>query len=226
MNKITWILLLGVALFGIALVSASPTQVVKDGDIVKVNYILRLADGNVYDSTIGREPLEVTLGQGTLLSSFEAELVGMRVGESKTFSLMPDQAYGEYRPELVGTLNRSQLAENLEPKVGKQVQTEFRDGTPAIAYITSFTDTTVTLDANHPLAGQILTFKVQLLAIGNHLTPASSNQTARNWLWLALGASAITGAFIFFSMRERQFSTTKKKRAGTLVRERHHAHSR
>jgi len=217
-------MLLGVVLVGAAfLMSASPKQVVRDGDSVTIDYTLRLADGTVFDTSIGREPLNATLGEGTLLASFERELLGMRVGETRAFSLTPDQAYGEYRPEMVGTLDRSQFAEDFELKVGKQVRTEFRDGTPAIAYITSFTDTTVTLDANHPLAGQLLKFEVQLIAIRNNTASAVSNQAIRNSPWLGVAAAALMGMVVFFSMRKRQPSTITKKRTNVLLKQRRHA---
>jgi FKBP-type peptidyl-prolyl cis-trans isomerase 2 len=219
LNKFNWMFLLGAAIFGVALVIPLGEQVVKEGDTVTIHYTITLEDGTLYDSTIGENPLKVTLGQGTLLPSFEGEVIGMHVRESKEFTLPPEKAYGQYRPDLVGTLNRSQLAENLEPEVGKEVQTEFHDGTPVRAVIISFTDTTVTLDANHPLAGQTLTFDVELMAIGNNTTPARTNQTMPGWLILT--AVVAVAGFSFFKTRRLQLVVPAKSNRVRISRQKY-----
>lgn len=213
MVKPSWIiLLLGVAFLGIALMIPSARQVVREGDSVTINYTLTVKGEVVYDSSIGSEPLEVTLGQGTLLPAFEEELIGMRIGDTRHIILPPEKAYGNYRPEMIGTFDRSRLPEGVEPEIGKQIQANLKDGTQVIAVITSFTDTTVTLDANHPLAGQTLNFDVELLGIGNNRTSAAPGRTTMiGWLMLALVAAA--AGFLLFKTRHPQPVTAAKRSA-------------
>jgi peptidylprolyl isomerase len=199
--KPSWIMLLGIAFLGVALILPSAKQRVRTGDRVTMDFTLTLEDGTVYDSSIGQDPLQVIVGQGQLLPAFEDELAGMRVGESKTFTLPPEKAYGNYRPEMIGTFDRSMLPEGMEPEIGKQIQAKLKDGTQLVAVITSFTDTSVTLDANHPLAGQTLTFDIELLGIGNIITPASPYPTILGWLILASGAMV----FAFRNLRHRDW---------------------
>jgi len=198
-----WMLLLGIGLFGVALVIPSAKQAVTQADTVTVNYALKLEDGTVYYSSIGHEPLNAALGQGKLLPAFEEELIGMHVGETKTFTLPPEKAYGNYRPEMVGTFDRSRLPEGVEPEIGKQIQANLKDGTQTIAVIVSFTDTTVTLDANHPLAGETLIFDVDLLAIGEDSVTGKANSLMVTRRWLPeVGLLALV--FVFFRRLSRK----------------------
>ena len=201
MIKKIWPILLGILLLGVAGAIILTAKKVKAGDSITISYTLTLDDGTVYYTSPGDKPLKATLGKSILLPSFEEQLIGMRVGESKTFTLPPDKAYGWYRPDLVGTLDRSWLPEGVEPKVGKQLETELRDGTKAIAVITDFTETTLTLDANHPLVGQNLTFSIELLEIGENPTMINrNNSTVLSSILFALGA-LILGLVIFSRMR-------------------------
>jgi peptidylprolyl isomerase len=218
--------LLGCALVIIAMVSVSPRQVVRGGDTVTVNYTITLEDGTVYDSTSGREPLKVTLGKGVLLPNFEKQLIGMQIGKSRKFTLSPEKAYGQPRPDLVGTVARDWLPENIEPQVGKQLQTELKDGTPVLAVITAFDDATITLDANHPLAGQTLTFSVELMAIGNQTTSTSANQTPRYLLIIALGALLIGAAYVFTNIRKQQALVPLKRGARAMYKKHPRVHYR
>ena len=137
----------------------------KDGDTVQVHYTGKLQDGTVFDTSVGSEPLEFTVGQGRLIPGFEQAVIGMQVGESKTVTIPVDQAYGPRRDDMVLEVDRYELPEGLEPEIGMQLQMNQGDGSTIIVTIINVSDTTVTLDANSPLAGQDLTFDIELIEI-------------------------------------------------------------
>jgi len=138
----------------------------KTGDIVKVHYTGKLQDGTVFDTSEGSDPLEFTLGQGQLIPGFEQAVTGMKLGESKTVTISPDQAYGPRRNDLVQVVPRDRLAKDLKPEVGMQLQTTSTDGSSMIITITEVSETTITVDANSPLAGEVLTFDIKLVGVG------------------------------------------------------------
>ena len=135
---------------------------VKNGDTVKVHYTGTLADGTVFDSSLEREPLEFTLGEGQLIPGFEKTVLGMSAGESRTVTIPAEEAYGPYREEMVLEVPRTQLPADMQPQVGMQLQVGEEQGEGMLVQITQVTDTNITLDANHPLAGKDLTFNIQL----------------------------------------------------------------
>ncbi len=137
----------------------------KKGDTVRVHYTGTLEDGTVFDTSINRDPLEFTIGEGRLIPGFEQAVVGMNPGESKTERISADQAYGPHLKELVMEVDKRQLPPGLSPEVGQQLQIRHDDGRTTPVTITEVTDTTITLDANHPLAGKDLIFHIQLLEI-------------------------------------------------------------
>jgi len=206
MMKKTWLLLLGILLLGAVLASGCAARQAKDGDTVKLNYTLTLEDGTVYGTSVGGEPLQVTLGKGALIPGFEEAVVGMRIGDTQTITLPPEEAYGLRRPELVDIVSRSMLPEGVEPVVGGQLEATAKDGTPLMVVITEFTDTTVTVDANPPLAGRTLTFEIELVAIGENVAASDrARQTSLSWLLLAPAALALAAglAFVYFRSRRR-----------------------
>ncbi len=138
----------------------------KNGDTVKVNYTGRLSDGTVFDSTDNREPLQFKLGEDRLITGFEEAVMGMTPGESKTVELPPDEAYGPRRDEMVVEIDRGNIPDEMDPKVGQRLQLQRRDGQPVEATVTQVTASNVIVDANHPLAGCRLTFEIQLLDVG------------------------------------------------------------
>ena len=138
----------------------------RNGDTVKIHYTGRLTDGTVFDTSVGSEPLEFTLGQGQIISGFEQAVIGMEVGETKTVTIPVDQAYGPHRDEMILEVGRDELPENLEPKVGMQLQMNQGDDGIMIVTITDVSEMTIKVDANHPLAGQDLTFDIELVDIG------------------------------------------------------------
>ncbi|MCL6435877.1 MAG: peptidylprolyl isomerase [Leptolyngbyaceae cyanobacterium HOT.MB2.61] len=138
----------------------------KHGDTVKVHYTGKLDDGTVFDSSTNREPLEFTIGAGNIIPGFEKAVVGMAQGESKTEVIPTEQAYGPYMEEMVVTIDRQQMPAEIEPEVGQQLHIQQPDGQLLPVMVTDVSDSTVTLDANHPLAGENLTFDIQLVEIG------------------------------------------------------------
>ena len=136
------------------------------GDTVKVHYTGTLEDGTVFDTSVGGEPLAFTLGQGLVIPGFEEAVTGLKVGESKTVDIPAEQAYGEYRDDLILVVPREQLPEGLEVEVGQQLQVSQADGSYIVVTITEVSETTITVDANHRLAGQNLTFEIELVEIG------------------------------------------------------------
>ena len=137
----------------------------KDGNTVKVHYTGKLDDGTIFDTSAEREPLEFTLGEGTLIPGFEEAVKGMQVGQSKVVNIPADQAYGQRRDELVMIIDQAQLPKDLEPEVGQRLQMQQVDGRTAVVIITEVAETTITVDANHPLAGKDLTFDLKLVEI-------------------------------------------------------------
>jgi peptidylprolyl isomerase len=137
----------------------------KKGDKVKVHYTGRLNDGTVFDSSKDREPLEFQLGQGELIPGFEHAVDGMTPGETKTIDISADQAYGQHREELIQKVPRQQFPTDIEFQVGQRFQIGQQEEQPMIVQVTEVTESNITLDGNHPLAGKNLTFDIELLGI-------------------------------------------------------------
>ena len=131
---------------------------------VVVNYVGKLQDGSIFDSSLveGRTPLEVQLGQGQLIPGFENGLIGMEVGDKKMLEIEPDQAYGLRNEELIIEIEKTKVPENVE--VGMMLQT-FGPMGPSIVKVIEIKDDTIVIDANHPLAGEKLTFELELMGI-------------------------------------------------------------
>ena len=136
-----------------------------DGNTVKVHYTGTLEDGTTFDTSVGREPLEFTLGAGKMIPGFEKAVYGLAIGESKTVTILAEEAYGPYRTDLVTIVEREQLPTGLEPEVGQQLQAQQTDGSTAMVIVTDVSETTITIDANHFLAGKDLTFEIKLVEI-------------------------------------------------------------
>ena len=137
----------------------------RSGDTITVHYTGRLADGRVFDSSEGREPLELTVGEGEVIPGFEHALTQMEPGEERTVTIPADEAYGPHRPELMVSVDRAELPDHIQPEVGQQLQVRADDGHTAIVTVAEVSDGQVTLDANHPLAGEDLTFDLRLVEV-------------------------------------------------------------
>lgn len=145
--------------------TVTSTATAQVGDTVKVHYTGTLDDGSVFDTSIGRDPLQFTLGEGQMIPGFEQGVLGMQLGETKTVKITADQAYGQYYEDMVWEIGRDQLPAGIEPEVGQQLQASEPNGQIIIVTIIEVSESNVTVDANHPLAGKDLTFEIQLVEI-------------------------------------------------------------
>ena len=137
----------------------------KAGDTVRVHYTGTFDDGAVFDSSLEGQPLEFTVGEGDVIPGFEKAVDGMNEGETRTISIPPDEAYGTHRDDLVAVVGREQLPSEIEPAVGMVLEMSSEDGIVTNVTITEIGDDTVTLDANHELAGKKLNFEITLVEI-------------------------------------------------------------
>jgi len=136
----------------------------KSGDIVRVRYRGTLEDGTEFDSSEGRDPLEFKLGEGMVISGFDNAVMGMKVGESKDILIPVEEAYGPHRTDLVLDVERSNLPAGLDPEIGDELELE-QNGNEFTVRVTLTTADTITLDANHALAGKALNFNIELVEI-------------------------------------------------------------
>ncbi len=138
----------------------------KNGDLVRVHYTGRLDDGNVFDtSRDGGEPLEFTVGAGQVIPGFDDGVRGMSIGESKTIEIESDDAYGPHREGLVASIERERAKFPFEPQVGMNLLMPLPEDQQLEVVVTEVTDTHVTVDGNHPLAGKKLIFDLELVSI-------------------------------------------------------------
>lgn len=137
---------------------------IKNGDTVKVHYTGSLPDGTVFDSSREREPLEFVMGRKMLIPGFEAAVMGKDVGDRVTAHIPPDQGYGNADPELVFDVDRANVPAEITPEVGMRLQLSSEEGTMDVT-VTEVGEDTVTLDANHPLAGKTLTFDIEVISV-------------------------------------------------------------
>lgn len=140
-------------------------QQVKNGDKVKVHYHGRLTTGETFDSSAGREPLEFEVGSGMVIKGFDDGVTGMKVGEKKTINIPADDAYGQKNQEMIIEYPREQFPPHIELKVGEQLVMSSGSGQQFQVKIAEIKDDVVLLDANHPLAGEDLTFDLELVEI-------------------------------------------------------------
>ena len=138
----------------------------KQGDTVKIHYKGTLDDGTEFDSSEGREPLEFELGSGMVIPGFDNAVDGMTVGDSKNVRIESGDAYGERHEQLIQEVPKTALPPEMEPEVGMALPSQAPDGQVMNLVVTAVSETTITVDANHPLAGQALTFDIELVSIG------------------------------------------------------------
>jgi peptidylprolyl isomerase len=140
-------------------------QKAEHGDTVVVHYTGTLDGGQVFDSSRGRDPLEFQIGAGQVIPGFDRAVNGLTVGESREVRLEPEEAYGQPQDDLIIDVPPDQFPAEMDPAVGQQVQVQVAPGQSQVARITAVDDDAVRLDLNHPLAGQALTFDVELVAV-------------------------------------------------------------
>lgn len=138
---------------------------VKPGDTVRFHYTGKLADGTQFDSSAGRDPLEVTVGSGQIIPGLDAALPGLGLGDKTRVEIPSDQAYGPFNPAAQQTIPRDNIPDNIPLELGMQLQMQAPSGQVVQVVVAEITDTEVTLDGNHPLAGKDLIFDIELVAI-------------------------------------------------------------
>ena len=138
---------------------------VKENDTVKVHYTGKLTNGQIFDSSLQREPLEVALGQGQLIPGFEKGLIDMAVNEKKTITIDKKEAYGEVNESLFQKISKSQLPDDLKPEVGMGLVGSNAEGQQQQFRVAKVEENDIILDANHPLAGQDLVFDLEVVEI-------------------------------------------------------------
>lgn len=136
-----------------------------EGDTVRIHYTGRLDDGTVFDSSEGRDPLEFKLGTGQVIKGFDDAVQGMEAGDRKTVTVPFVDAYGPHRQEFVIDVQRGELPAGLDPEVGQQLQMTTKDGNAFPVRVAETAEDSIRLDANHPLAGQDLTFELHLVDV-------------------------------------------------------------
>ncbi|MDO7136702.1 MULTISPECIES: FKBP-type peptidyl-prolyl cis-trans isomerase [Algibacter] len=138
---------------------------VKENNTVKVNYTGKLTDGQVFDSSVGKEPVEFTLGQGQLIPGFEKGLIDMKVNEKKTITIAKEEAYGEINANLIQEVQKSELPQEMAPEVGMGLVSKSPDGQEFNLVVVEVKEESIVVDGNHPLAGKDLVFDLEVLEI-------------------------------------------------------------
>jgi peptidylprolyl isomerase len=163
MFKISYIVLAVIFTIGVMITGCNAAGA-KVGDQVQVHYTGTLADGTVFDSSAGRDPLEFTIGSGQVIPGFDEAVKGMKVGEKKTVTIPADEAYGPHLDDMLVEVPRDKLPSDQTPEVGQRLVVVQQDGTQRIVTIAGFSENnTVIIDTNHPLAGEDLTFEIELV---------------------------------------------------------------
>ena len=142
---------------------------VKKGDTVKVHYHGKLTNGETFDSSSGREPLEFKVGEGSVIKGFDEGVLGMKVGEKRTIEIQVEDAYGPKNEEMKISFPKERLPEDMNPEVGMQLTMSNGSGQNFRVTVTEIKDDAVVLDANHPLAGEDLIFDIELVDISGGL---------------------------------------------------------
>ncbi|MGM0598353.1 MAG: FKBP-type peptidyl-prolyl cis-trans isomerase [Candidatus Rifleibacteriota bacterium] len=137
----------------------------KSGDLVFVHYTGKFETGEVFDSSKDRDPLCFVLGRGDIIEGFDTAIQGMEVGDTKTITLTPDMAYGDYAEDRIVKTDRENFGGEFEPEVDLQLALQLENGERTLATIKAFDEKTVTLDLNHPLAGKTLKFDLELMNV-------------------------------------------------------------
>jgi FKBP-type peptidyl-prolyl cis-trans isomerase 2 len=163
--KTAHVILIGILLAGVTFITGCTVEQVETGDTVRVHYTGSLTDGTVFDTSVGSDPLEFTIGSEQVIPGFEQAVVGMKLGESKTVTIPAEEAYGPRYKEWVFAIDRDQLPEDVEPQVGSILDLVVMPNAVMTVIVIAVSETSVIVDANHPLAGQDLTFDIELVEI-------------------------------------------------------------
>jgi FKBP-type peptidyl-prolyl cis-trans isomerase 2 len=138
---------------------------VKENNTVKVNYTGKLSNGQVFDTSEGREPIEFTLGQGQLIPGFEKGVIDMKLNEKKTITIAKEEAYGEVNNDLIQEVKKTELPQDMSPEVGMGLVSKSPDGREMNLMVVEVKDDSIVVDGNHPLAGKELIFDLEVVDI-------------------------------------------------------------
>lgn len=141
------------------------TQKVKKGDTIKIHYTGQFDDGEVFDSSQGREPLQFKVGTGEIIKGLEKAVLGMQPGEKKNVTVNPEEGYGNHDKKLLMEMPKVRIPEDISPEKGMPLQLVNKQGQATPVIVTEILDKSVRLDANHPLAGKELSFDLELVEI-------------------------------------------------------------
>ncbi len=141
------------------------TQTVKKGDIVKVHYTGRFDNGDVFDSSQGREPLQFKAGGQEIIKGLDEAVLGMKPGEKKNVTVNPEEGYGNYNKKLLMEMPKERIPDDISPEKGMQLQLVNKKGKAIPVVVAEILDKSIRLDANHPLAGKVLYFDLELVEI-------------------------------------------------------------
>ncbi len=138
---------------------------VRKGDTVKIHFTGKLADGSVFDTSRERDPLQIKLGENQVIPGLENAVIGMETGKKKTAVILADDAYGQFRDDLIVTMPLADLPDDLNPKVDEFIEISHKDSRELFVKVLAVDDKNVTFDGNHPLAGKDLTFEIEIVEI-------------------------------------------------------------
>lgn len=141
---------------------------IKRGDVIRIQYEASYEDGTIFDSTEmkGGDPLKFQVGAGQVISGFEEAIIGMEVGEEKTFTVSPTKAYGEFNPLLVEKIDLSQFPGDMSLELGKQIEVVGPNGMSSPGWIRLIEKDFILVDMNHPCAGKVINFKIKIVETG------------------------------------------------------------
>ena len=139
---------------------------IASGDTISVHYTGKLENGEVFDSSVEREPLQFTVGSGQLIKGFDTAVTGMKKGEKTVATIPPEEAYGPRNDEYVIDMPKQGIPAEVELEIGQQVHLQDQNGNPVPARVQEILDDVVKMDINHPLAGQTLIFEIEVIETG------------------------------------------------------------
>ena len=137
----------------------------RNHDTVKVHYTVKDSGDQVFESSKGSSPLKFEIGSRSVLARLEDEVIGMQIGDKKKFTVPPEEGYGIRQEDLIGTVKKSNLPDDITPVVGQRLQVELPNGETMPVTVADIEDEVVTLDGNHPLAGHTLKLEVEMMDI-------------------------------------------------------------
>jgi FKBP-type peptidyl-prolyl cis-trans isomerase 2 len=138
---------------------------VENGNRVKVHYKAKIEDGEIFETSENRPPLDFKVGDGEVMPGIEQGVIGMSVGETKTITMPPEEAFGKRHNELIVEVTKNEFPNHITPEIGQRLKVNRPDGQEILVTITGLSEEIITLDANHPLAGYTLIFDIELVEI-------------------------------------------------------------